>query len=83
MPYYIYSGLNRIFYSSGYVSFRSIDHGTWYVNALVSIFSTYHEYEDVVQMLVRVNGHVTNAYTQQGYKQCPVPVFTLAKSLYF
>ena len=67
----------------GYVSMRSIDYGTWYVNALVEIFSAYYTSEDIMQMMVRVNGRVTKAFTRQGYKQCPVPVFTLAKSLYF
>jgi hypothetical protein len=65
------------------VSIRSIDHGTWYVNALVQIFRDYYTTEDVMQMMVRVNGKVAEAYSAQGYKQCPVPVFTLAKSIYF
>ena len=67
----------------GYVSMRSIDHGTWYVNAMVKIFSQYYMSEDIMQMMVRVNGLVNEAYSSQGYKQCPVPVFTLAKSVYF
>ena len=62
---------------------RSIDHGTWYVNAMVQIFGEYYVHEDVMQMMVRVNGVVTEAYSSQGYKQCPVPVFTLTKSVYF
>jgi hypothetical protein len=62
---------------------RSIDHGTWYVNALVDIFGKYYPSEDVMQMMVRVNGQVAEAYSSKGYKQCPVPVFTLAKKLYF
>jgi hypothetical protein len=65
------------------VSFRSINLGTWYVNALVQIFRDYYTTEDVMQMMVRVNGQVTAAYSSKGYKQCPAPVFTLAKSIYF
>ena len=74
---------NFLFYYVGYVSMRSIDYGTWYVNALVEIFNTYYTSEDIMQMMVRVNGKVAEAYSSQGYMQCPVPVFTLAKSLYF
>ena len=33
--------------------------------------------------MVRVNGKVSDAYTKQGYKQCPAPVVTLTKHVYF
>lgn len=67
----------------GYVSFRSIDEGTWYVNALVGIFKQHWVVEDVMSMMVMVNGKVSGAFTSKGYKQCPVPVVTLTKKLYF
>ena len=69
--------------SLGYVSFRSTDHGSWYVNALVNVFSTYYGNEDVMSMMTKVNQKVTDAYTSRGYKQCPAPVFTLTKKVYF
>ena len=67
----------------GYVSFRSVNDGTWYMNALVEIFSKYHTNEDVTSMMVRVNDMVSKAYTEQGFKQCPVPIVTLTKKIYF
>ena len=70
------------FHSLGFVSFRSVNDGTWYVNALVDTFSNYHTREDVMSMIVRVNGLVTTAYTGQGFTQCPVPIVTLTKKIY-
>ena len=34
-------------------------------------------------MMVRVNDEVSEAFTKMGYKQCPAPVVTLRKRIYF
>ena len=67
----------------GHLSFRSTEHGTWYINALVDVFGSCHDNEDVMSMLLKVNDQVTQAYTDNGYRQCPAPVFTLTKKIYF
>ena len=65
------------------MSFRDVHRGSWYINALVEVFGNYYQNEDVLQMMVRVNARVNEFLTENGYKQCPAPVFTLCKNLYF
>lgn len=69
--------------SSGYVSWRSQIHGSWYVSKLCEVFRKYCEKFDVMTMMVKVNDEVSDAFTRQGYKQCPAPVVTLRKRIYF
>ena len=66
----------------GHVSLRNILSGTWYVNALVETFRSYHRDEDVMSMMTRVNDMVSKAYSKSGYKQCPAPIFTLTKKIF-
>ena len=64
------------------MSIRSIQDGTWNVNALVEIFTRYHTNEDVMSMMVKVNDKVCQGYTEAGYKQCPTPIVTLTKKIF-
>ncbi|XP_074625238.1 caspase-8-like isoform X2 [Acropora palmata] len=67
----------------GYVSWRSQIHGSWYVSKLCEVFRKYCQQFDVTSMMVKVNDEVSEAFTQRGYKQCPAPVVTLRKRIYF
>nr|AJG36593.1 caspase 8 [Acropora millepora] len=67
----------------GYVSWRSQIHGSWYISKLCEVFRKYCERYDVTSMMVRVNDEVSEAFTKMGYKQCPAPVVTLRKRIYF
>ncbi|XP_031561863.1 caspase-8-like [Actinia tenebrosa] len=66
----------------GYVSWRSTEHGSWYISKLCEVFGKYCDAYDVTSMMVKVNDEVSEAYTKKGYKQCPAPVVTLRKRIY-
>ena len=68
----------------GFVSWRNSEKGSWFVQALCEIFMTYAGQEDLVSMLIRVNGKVAREF--QSYKQkkqVPSPVVRLTKKVYF
>ena len=72
-----------LFLISGYVSWRSQVHGSWYISKLCEVFRKFCERYDVTSMMVKVNDEVSEAYTRAGYKQCPAPVVTLRRRIYF
>jgi hypothetical protein len=63
----------------GYVSFRSIGSGSWYVQALVETFCEHAWEEDILSLLTLVNYKVARAYSQSGWRQVPAPQSTLTK----
>ena len=65
----------------GNVSWRSPRYGSWYVSKLCEVFVDYAPQQDLLSMLTIVNHKVSEAYTTQGYKQCPVPVTLLRKQV--
>lgn len=68
----------------GFVSWRNSDKGSWFVQALCEILMNYAGQEDLVSMLVKVNGKVAREF--QSYelkKQVPSPVVRLTKKVYF
>ena len=68
----------------GFVSWRNPQKGSWFVQALVDIFSAYAKTEDVVSMLVRVNGKVAREFESfNRKKQMPAPVIMLTKKVFF
>lgn len=67
----------------GYVSWRSQIHGSWYISKLCEVFRKFCERFDVMTMMVKVNDEVSEAFTKRGYKQCPAPVVTLRRRIYF
>lgn len=68
----------------GFVSWRNSEKGSWFVQALCEIFMTYAGQEDLVSMLVRVNGKVAREFqSYEQKKQIPSPVVRLTKKLYF
>jgi len=72
-------------YSSppGYKSWRNPRYGSWYISKLCEIFMNVAPHQDLLSMLTMVNNKLSEAYTTQGYKQCPAPVTLLRKQVWF
>ncbi|XP_028399816.1 caspase-3-like isoform X2 [Dendronephthya gigantea] len=73
----------------GYYSWRNSHRGSWFVQAIVSVFSEHAQTMDVLRMLTRVNAEVakqrsnTNDPSSDNKKQIPSIVSQLRKELYF
>ncbi|XP_053385490.1 caspase-8-like [Mercenaria mercenaria] len=70
----------------GYVSFRSRNHGSWYIRKLCELLEKYSNSYDLMSILVEVNREVANANASMDgglYKQIPAPLVTLRKQLFF
>lgn len=70
----------------GYVSFRSRNHGSWYIRKLCELLEKYSNNYDLMTILVEVNNEVAaaNANMDGGlYKQIPAPLVTLRKRIFF
>lgn len=67
----------------GNVSWRSPRYGSWYISKLCEVFVDYAPQQDLLSMLTIVNHKVSEAYTTQGFKQCPAPVTLLRKQVWF
>ncbi|XP_067826620.1 caspase-9 [Heptranchias perlo] len=68
----------------GYVSWRDKNAGSWYMNALVQVFSEYAHSDDLVTLLTRVTKSISENEKAQGkYKQIPGSFNFLRKRLYF
>ena len=67
----------------GNVSWRSPRYGSWYISKLCEVFVDNAPQQDLLSMLTIVNHKVSEAYTTQGYKQCPAPVTLLRKQVWF
>ena len=67
----------------GNVSWRSPRYGSWYISKLCEVLVDNSPQQDLLSMLTMVNSKVSEAYTTQGYKQCPAPVTLLRKQVWF
>ena len=67
----------------GKASYRSQQHGSWYISILCHVLNDCAHHLDLVRMLIIVNDHVSKACTKDGYKQCPTPVICLRKQVWF
>ena len=67
----------------GSVSWRSPRYGSWYISKLCEVLVDNAPQQDLLSMLTMVNSKVSEAYTTQGYKQCPAPVTLLRKQVWF
>ena len=68
----------------GTVSWRSPQYGSWYISKLCETLDQHAMTGmDLVSMLTIVNDKVSEAYTKQGFKQCPAPVNMLRKKVVF
>ncbi|XP_065918503.1 uncharacterized protein [Dysidea avara] len=72
-------------YSSplGYKSWRSLRYGSWYISKLCEVFMDNALQQDLLNMLTMVNKKLSEAYTAEGFKQCPAPVTLLRKQVWF
>lgn len=69
--------------SPGNVSWRNPRYGTWYVSSLCQVLVDNAAQQDLLSMLTMVTNKVSEAFTNQGYKQCPAPVTLLRKQVWF
>ncbi|NXY06011.1 CASPA protein, partial [Pteruthius melanotis] len=69
----------------GYVSFRHIEEGTWYIQALCSKLQLLvPRGEDILSILTKVNEDVASRVSSSGTKkQMPQPAYTLRKKFIF
>ncbi|XP_013415815.1 interferon-induced helicase C domain-containing protein 1 isoform X2 [Lingula anatina] len=66
-----------------YVSYREAKKGTWFIQAIVDVFSKLSCQEDVVSMFTQVNSHVSRLSTPKNQKQMSEVTHTLCKKMYF
>ena len=71
----------------GFVSYRSHEHGSWYITCLTMMLDRLTPRHDLLSILTRVNHEVSKQYRVDNerriYKQVPAPQYTLTKALYF
>ncbi|XP_003925709.1 caspase-10 isoform X2 [Saimiri boliviensis] len=69
----------------GYVSFRDVQEGSWYIQSLCNHLKTLvPSHEDILSILTAVNNDVSQRADRLGTKkQMPQPAFTLRKKLIF
>ncbi|XP_065918399.1 caspase-8-like [Dysidea avara] len=67
----------------GYASWRSREYGSWYISSLCEVLVDNASQQDFLSMLTMVTNKVSEAYTNEGDKQCPVPVSRLRKQVWF
>ncbi|XP_065917741.1 uncharacterized protein [Dysidea avara] len=67
----------------GYASWRSREYGSWYISSLCEVLVDNASQQDLLSMLTMVTNKVSEAYTNEGDKQCPVPVSRLRKQVWF
>uniref|UniRef100_A0A8C9I4Q9 Caspase 10 n=1 Tax=Piliocolobus tephrosceles TaxID=591936 RepID=A0A8C9I4Q9_9PRIM len=69
----------------GYVSFRHVEEGSWYIQSLCNHLKVLvPRREDILSILTAVNDDVSRRVDKQGTKkQMPQPAFTLRKKLVF
>ncbi|XP_076811814.1 uncharacterized protein LOC143458822 [Clavelina lepadiformis] len=63
----------------GYLSYRDKQEGSWYIETLIKNLEKYHEKEDLLSILVKVNHEMSS----KPFKQMPMPIATLRKKIYF
>lgn len=67
----------------GYVSFRHVVEGTWYIQSLCANLEEYCPSEDLLSILTIVNRDVSEKTDKNFKTQMPQPSYTLRKKLYF
>ncbi|XP_072117502.1 caspase-8-like [Mobula birostris] len=67
----------------GYVSFRHIMQGTWYIQSLCENLEKHCPSQDLLSILTNVNNDVSEKKDKNFKTQMPQPSYTLRKKLYF
>ena len=63
----------------GFLSYRDKQKGSWFISTLVENLEKYHQTEDILSILIKVN----NEMATKPLKQMPMPVATLRKKVFF
>ena len=69
----------------GYVSWRNSMNGSWFMQAIVHVFSKYARTEDLLSMMTEVNKWVQEKFSSSSgnFKMVPSQTSQLTKKLYF
>lgn len=67
----------------GYIAYRKPEIGSWYMNAIVQIFSKYAHNTDLCAMLNMVNSLISNEVTNTGKKQMSEYTSKLTKPYFY
>ena len=71
----------------GHVSWRNRENGSYFITALINVFTEMADREHLLDMLTEVNRRIAEEVEPKDAtgkkKQTPEPVFTLRKRLYF
>ena len=62
----------------GYLAYRSRTEGSWFIDSLVRCLGDFVEREDLLSILIRVNGDMAT----RELKQMPMPIATLRKKIF-
>lgn len=68
---------------TGSAAYRSKRHGSWYISQLCKVLVNYAYTDNLSSMMKKVNNEVSDAYTKEGFKQCPEYVDRLRKKVHF
>lgn len=68
--------------SQGYVAFRHVSYGSWFIQSLCEMLKKYGKKYELMQILTRVNHKVALEYEANGKKEMPCIVSKLTKDLY-
>lgn len=67
----------------GFIAYRKPEIGSWYMNAIVQIFSKYAKNTDLCAMLNMVNALISNEVTNMGRKQMSEYTSKFTKPYFF
>ncbi|PAA85491.1 hypothetical protein BOX15_Mlig022708g1 [Macrostomum lignano] len=67
----------------GYFSWRHTKQGSWFIQAIVQVFSIHFHSEHVADMMVQVNAVISKAFGRNIRCQMPSPTNHLRKKFYF
>ena len=67
----------------GFVAWRDLDHGSWYVSELCKALCEISTYASLDEMMTRVRYEVGRSYENIGYRMSPETTNRLQKNVYF
>ena len=67
----------------GYAAYRSRRHGSWFISCLCEVLNVHSHNMALGSLVKKVNAKVSDAYTNEGFKQCIEVVDRLRKEIRF
>ncbi|XP_055865140.1 cell death protein 3-like isoform X2 [Biomphalaria glabrata] len=67
----------------GVASWRVTTYGSWFIQAVVFVFTHFAHLCDLNELMLKVNDLVSKAITSKGFKQVPENYYTLRKKFFF